>query len=115
MSKPPFSRPPLPGNCFPQQPARPTAITDPCSTLPALRAAYAALLSGQTAVEVRDGERWLRFQPGNAKELRAEIRRLELSCPQSASNPNGGQGGAVRAGPYTRVPGVHPGLMNRYR
>lgn len=110
MTRPPFKRSPLPGACFPQNPGRPTTVADPCSMLPALRAAHMALIAGQQTAEIRDGERVMRFHAGDAKQLRAEIRRLEMTCPQSAANPHGGQVGAVRAGPYTNQPGVHPGL-----
>lgn len=94
----PFNRPPLRGQ-FPtgQQPA---IEEHPCAILPQLRAAYYSLLAGKQTQQVRDGERWQTWHAGNAKELKAEIRRLELMCESPRKR-------AVRAGPY--VPSNAPG------
>ncbi len=58
----------------------PQAVTDPCSLLPQLRAAYYQLLAGGATAEVRDGDRWMRYQRGDTKTLKAEIARLEMQC-----------------------------------
>lgn len=73
-----------------------TPATDsPCEMLPRLRTALYQLMSGQTRAQTRDGDRWAQWHPGNVKELRAEIRKLETICGT-------GEPRAVRAGPYYR-------------
>ena len=70
-----------------------TGVYDQCAALPMLRARLYALVGGQTTSQVRDGDRWQSFHPGNPDKLRHEITRLELLC-ESALQPR-----AVRAGP----------------
>ena len=99
-----LNRPPVDMGCYGAPSAPPQTVTDPCSLLPQLYAAQAALLSGQQTVQVRDGERWISYAPGNAKQLTELIARLQMQCPQSASNPMGApdpRHRAVRAGPYS--------------
>ena len=62
-----------------------------CAQLPALRQALYSLMTGLARNEVRDGDRLTTRHPGNVKELRAEIRKLEAMCF--------GCSGAVQAGP----------------
>jgi hypothetical protein len=50
-------------------------------------------MAGQQRSQVRNGDMWLTFHQGNVRELRAEVRRLEIICGQNA-------GRAVRVGPY---------------
>ncbi len=91
----PFNRRPLQGQCFSagQQPPQAIDARQQCAILPALRAAYYSLLAGKQTAEVRNGDMWQTFQRGNAKELKAEIRRLEILCENPRKR-------AVRAGPY---------------
>ena len=63
-----------------------------CARLPGLRAALDALMTGQARNMVKDGDRETTRHPGNVKELRAEIRKLEAMCF--------GCPGAVQAGPH---------------
>lgn len=58
----------------------PIAIDNPCAVLPLLRGALYQLMSGQGRAQVRFGEQWVTYHAGNAKELRAEIRKLETIC-----------------------------------
>ena len=51
-------------------------------------------MAGAQHQQVRDGDRWLSFHNGNVKELRAEVRKLEIMCDPRL------QRRAVRAGPY---------------
>ncbi len=105
------------GPCSPT-PATPGgngSIDNPCAMLPQLRAAYYALIGGQQTAEIRDNNRILRFHAGNRAELKAEIRKLEALCPAGPGNPLKPQLGAVRAGPFTDQPGVHPGFSNPRR
>jgi hypothetical protein len=92
-------------NCTPSEVT--PAIDDPCALLPQLRAALYQLMAGQARSQVRNGEQWLTWHQGNVKELRAEVRRLELLC---SANANAGR--AIRVGPY--VPFNAPHRRNRY-
>ena len=83
------------------------AVDNPCALLPQLRAALYQLMAGQQRAEIRNGDQWLRWHQGNVKELRAEVRRLELICGSSSN-----AGRAVRVGPY--VPFNAPHRRNRY-
>lgn len=94
-------------NCTPRGGATPPAVDDPCALLPQLRAALYQLMSGQQRSEVRNGDRWLVWHQGNVKELRAEVRRLEMTCGSSSN-----AGRAVRVGPY--VPFHAPHRRHRY-
>jgi hypothetical protein len=80
-------------NCTPQGVA--PAIDDPCALLSQLRGALYQLMTGQQRAQVRNGEQWLTFHQGNVKELRAEVRRLEMICGANAFRPR-----AVRVGTY---------------
>lgn len=80
-------------NCTPSG-ASP-AIDNPCALLPQMRAALYRLMAGQARSQIRHADQWLTFHQGNVKELRMEIRRLELLC-----GPNANAGRAVRVGPY---------------
>ncbi len=82
---------------------------DLCSALPILRAQYFAMLGGQTTSQVRDGDRWQSFHPGNAAALKREITRLELLCSYA------GQPRAVRAGPQRPLYGFGSGYAAPYR
>ncbi|MCW2284905.1 hypothetical protein M2323_002741 [Rhodoblastus acidophilus] len=95
-----FNRPPLRSSGLPAPSAPPQAIDNPCAYLPQLRAALYALLSGAQSQQIRDGDRWRSTQNGNAKELRAEIRKLEIMCDPRL------QRRAVRAGPYVPADAV---------
>ena len=79
-------------NCMPT--VAPPAVDDPCAMLPQLRAAMYALLAGQARAQVRNGDQWLTWHQGNVKELKSEVRRLEIIC---GANSNVGR--AVRVGP----------------
>lgn len=74
-----------------------SANDNPCAALPMLRSALYDLMAGNKRVEVRHGENWLRFNTGDAKELRAEVRRLEIICGANGQPSNAGR--AVRVGP----------------
>lgn len=112
-----FNRKPVtPAGCFPADSQPPSAVADPCSILPELRAALYALLAGRQTAEVRNGNAWQRFHPGDVAFLKNEIVRLEKLCPRSATNPHGGTRGAVRVGPYSAGGIGHPAFNpNRYR
>ena len=92
-------------NCTPT--GAPPAVDDPCAMLPQLRAAMYALMAGQARAQIRNGDSWLTLHQGNVKELKSEVRRLEIICGAN-SNP----GRAVRVGPY--YPGNSPYQRNRY-
>jgi hypothetical protein len=98
-----FNRPPLPGNCAPPPSAPPQAIDNPCIYLPQLRAALYQLMTGNQTQQTRDQDRWKTTHPGNVKELRAEIRKLEILCDPRMSRR------AVRAGPYVPPGSINPG------
>lgn len=85
-------------NCRPSGVA--PAIDDPCAMLPQLRAVLYQLMAGQARAEVRDGDRWMTWHQGNVKELRAEVRRLEMLCGASSNASR-----AIRVGRYA-VPNV---------
>jgi hypothetical protein len=82
-------------NCTPS--GAPPAIDDAsaCAMLPKLRAALFSLMAGQARSQIRHGDQWLTFHQGNVKELRAEVRRLELLC-----GPNAHRGRALRVGSH---------------
>lgn len=92
-------------NCTPG--GTPPAIDNPCAWLPQLRAALYELMAGQARSQTRHGDQWCTWHRGNVKELRMEIRRLELLCGQNAN-----RGRAVRVGPY--VPTHAPYRRFRY-
>jgi len=97
-----FSRPPLSKSCFPASSQPPQAIDNPCAYLPQLRAALYSLMTGNQAQQIRDADRWRSTHNGNVKELRAEIRRLEIMRNPGMSKR------ALRAGPYV-PPASAPG------
>jgi hypothetical protein len=92
-------------NCIPT--GAPPAVDDPCAMLPQLRAALYGLMSGQARAQVRNGDQWLTWHQGNVKELKSEVRRLEIIC---GTNSNVGR--AVRVGPYYSA--NSPYHRNRY-
>ena len=89
---------PLNMGCAPPANRLPASIDNPCAYLGPLRAALYALMSGSQTQEVRFGDQWQRFHPGNVGQLRAEVRKLERQC-----DPQYARGSAVRAGPYVPV------------
>ncbi|MEH2476194.1 hypothetical protein V1281_002636 [Nitrobacteraceae bacterium AZCC 2161] len=74
-----------------------SANDNPCAALPMLRSALYDLMGGKTKSQVRFGDQWLSFHNGNVKELRAEVRRLEIICGTNGQPSNAGR--AVRVGP----------------
>ena len=62
-----------------------------------LRNALYDLMRGKTLSQVRFGDQWTSFHNGNVKELRAEVRRLEIICGANGQPSNAGR--AVRVGP----------------
>lgn len=76
-------------NCTP--PGVVPVVDDPCSMLGALRAALYQLMAGQAKAVVRNNDQWIEFQRGDAVELKAEVRRLEIIC-----GPGGGRARAAR-------------------
>lgn len=69
---------------------------NPCLLLPQLRTALYALMAGDRRAKVMfgHGQRETVYHPGDVKQLRAEIRRLEILCDPALAH-----GRAVRAGP----------------
>lgn len=101
-----FNRPPMRGNCYPasQQPPQEIGNQGQCAALPALRAAlYSAMCGGQNKV-IRDQDRWVEKHAPNVKELKQEVRRLEIMCTPNQRHR------AVRAGPYVPPGSVGPGF-----
>lgn len=74
--------------------------TDPCVLCGMAREALLRLMGGSTTQRVafggHKGHREVTYSAGNAKELRAEVRRLEQECELSR-----GLGRARQAGPPT--------------
>ncbi len=93
-------RPPLNQGAFPAPQRAPSAVqeNEQCAALPALRAAYYSLMAGGQTQQVRDGDRWQSFHPGNVRELKTEIRRLEIMCDPVQSRR------AVQAGRHPSAP-----------
>ena len=79
---------PAPSNIFALMPGE-----TECDLLPRLYAALYAGAGGQTPIEVRTRDDWIKFAPPNIGQLRMEIRRLEAICgaPNTRSR---------RAGPF---------------
>lgn len=72
---------------------------NPCLLLPAMRTALYRLMAGDSRAKVafaghNGTHRETIYHPGDVKQLRAEIRRLEILC-----DPADAHGRAVRAGP----------------
>lgn len=92
----------------------PTTSPNPCALLSKLYEAYFALASGTQTAEVRDINRVITFQRGSVPALERAIKALEYRCPATSLNlfprPM-----AIRAGPYTDIPGFHGGLVRRPR
>ena len=86
-------RNPMDQSAYPVTRTQGVADADICAALPILRAQYYAMLGGTTTSQVRDGDRWQSFHPGNAQALKREITRLELLCSYRH------QPRAIRAGP----------------
>lgn len=77
----------------PPIPAPNPGVVDPCAVLPHLRQALYELMAGKTRSKLRYRERETEYHQGNVKELRAEVRRLELICGPCQQR-------AVQAGPH---------------
>jgi len=93
-----FSRPPLNQQNYPTQPGPPQALyteADECMQLPYLKAALNAAVTGIVPQELRDGDRWQRFQNANVVELRKLIQRLDVQCRHTH-----GRGRAIRFGGF---------------
>jgi hypothetical protein len=97
-----FNRPPMKQAGFPAQQQPPQAIDNPCAYLPQMRAALYSLMTGNQTQQIRDNDRWRTTHNGNVKELKMEIRKLEIMCDPNMRRR------AMRAGPYVPAGSVPP-------